>query len=257
MKLPPQTLSFTVCSAYFSYWSMHFFRATKVFGRQFRFLTHWGFTFAMLTKLSQLLLGEKYSRTLALLSTLSGIINLTILIIYWSAALANPAFFLGQLQMPLWHNIIMHALSPIVEVVLSLQMPVILDIKHEFMAVNGFAMLYILWLECLVRPFSVLPYQPLKVASMTDRLGYYAIALVISNILLCAYLLARDCWHGHRDDKKEKSYSVTPKKDYDDKTRSANLTNEPVSKISSDHYNSFANVSEQYSKRKSEKRLVR
>lgn len=212
MKLPHTSFSIALCTAYLSYWSMHFTRHAGFFGMQFRFLTHWGFTFAVLTKISKLLLGDKCLRIRALLSVLSGTINLIIFIMYWSAVFANPAFFVSQFQMPLWHNIILHdimlhAFSPLAEIVLSLKKPKAHTTKQEFVAVNSFLIIYTLWLECLVRPFGVLPYPQLQAASMGGCMAYYTIAFIISNILLCTFQFVRDCWHRH--DAIEKACSAT------------------------------------------------
>lgn len=142
------------------YWLYQFTQNSfDTFGIQFRFLTHWGISLAMIVHLMNWRrrlagLPESYHAFNAAVV----ILNILVVFLYWRFYFIDPALVNGD-KIPVWHQeYYMHILGPLL---------LFIDAVWYNRAFRGFikgcfaticlCLIYIIWLEVIVRPLNSVP----------------------------------------------------------------------------------------------------
>jgi hypothetical protein len=184
----------------FGYWIYQFLDANPdAFGMQFRFLTHWGLSLAMVMHFI-----NWRSRRQGLpdqrptLMAMVAILNILVVFLYWRLYFIDPALVNGD-KTPIWHQeYYLHLLGPAI---------LVIDAIWFYRAFAAFwrgaiatillCSVYVLWIELLVQPLNSepigtisagFPYPFLNDMVMAERLNFYA---VTTGTALGFYVI---CW---------------------------------------------------------------
>jgi hypothetical protein len=182
------------------YWIYQFFiTSPDAFGMQFRFLTHWGLSLAMVMHFlnwrsrKQGIPDQRFA-----LMAMVAVLNILVVFLYWRLFFIDPALINGD-KIPIWHQeYYLHLLGPAILIIDAIWL---YRAFHAFsrgaIATTLLCLVYILWIELLVEPLNSepigtvsagLPYPFLNDMVMAERLNFYA---VTTGTALGFYVI---CW---------------------------------------------------------------
>ena len=167
------------------------------FGMQFRFLTIWALTLSTIS--AWLMLRQSMGWSAArheVLASVTLVVNATVVLMYWKIYLEDPALFYGADGDPSpWHQeYFLHGLGPALQAFDALLvLGVFRPIKRIALWVLAVPVLYIGWIEWIVRPLNVkpvgevtngLPYLFLNNLDVSGRLTFYGTTIVTMLVLM-------------------------------------------------------------------------
>ena len=190
------------------YWIYQFFQnSPDAFGMQFRFLTHWGLSVAMVMHFL-----NWRSRRLGLpdhrhaLMAMAAILNLLVVFLYWRLFFIDPALINGD-KTPIWHQeYYLHLLGPAILVIDAIWFHRAFRLFWRgAIATILMCFVYVLWIELLVKPMNSLPigsvsaglpYPFLNDMVMAERLNFYGVttATAIGFYVICWIISIASSW---------------------------------------------------------------
>ena len=155
------------------------------FGIQFRYLTIWGLTGAMVS--SYLLYRSKRNNlpeTYRAFVSAVAVLNAMVVFLYWKLYFINPSLVNYSGSIVWFQEYYLHALGPLLIIFDALFFNrSFLQIRNGALTIVGMCLLYVLWTEALTAPLnsipegsvtSGLPYPFLNNMVFTERLSFYA-----------------------------------------------------------------------------------
>jgi hypothetical protein len=155
------------------------------FGIQFRYLTIWGLTGAMVS--SYLLYRSKRNNlpeTYRAFVSAVAVLNAMVVFLYWKLYFIDPSLVNYSGSIVWFQEYYLHALGPLLIIFDALFFNrSFLQIRNGALTIVGMCLLYVLWTEALTAPLnsipkgsvtSGLPYPFLNNMVFTERLNFYA-----------------------------------------------------------------------------------
>ena len=155
------------------------------FGIQFRYLTIWGLTGAMVS--SYLLYRSKRNNlpeTYSAFVSAVAVLNAMVVFLYWKLYFIDPSLVNYSGSIVWFQEYYLHALGPLLIIFDALFFNrSFLQIRNGALTIVGMCLLYVLWTEALTAPLNSipegsvtggLPYPFLNNMVFTERLSFYA-----------------------------------------------------------------------------------
>jgi hypothetical protein len=192
----------------FGYWLYQFSSTNPdAFGMQFRFLTHWGLSLAMVMHFLNWRARKngQPDQRYALMAMVA-VLNLLVVFLYWRLYFIDPALVNGD-KTPLWHQeYYLHLIGPAIIVIDAIWLyRAFRFFWRGAIATTLLCMIYVLWIEGLVKPMnsepvgaisSGLPYPFLNDMMTAERINFYAVttATALGFYLICWIISIISCW---------------------------------------------------------------
>ena len=188
--------------AFFFLYNFHPDAWTNQVGWSWRFLTNWGQALSLVV--AALMVGRSFGLTRRWPDTLVSVtvvVNLMVVVLYWQLYFDDPALVNVDGEPPVWwREYYLHLMGPILQWIDAFlifgcfRRPI-----RVFGGMAGFIVLYSLWLELILRPFSStpigtvtngLPYPFLNDMILSDRIWFYGENLIQgwAAVLLCGLI---------------------------------------------------------------------
>ncbi len=175
--------------------------APEKIGWQFRHLTNWAMSMSTLSAyfMLQRSLGRDTKRH-EVWASATVILNIMVVFLYWKIYLTDPTQFYvdGVATIPFWKQYYLHLAGPILQLIDAFFiLGVFRPVRKILTLTVSVNLLYIVWIESIVRPYNAeplgsvtsgLPYRFLNSLEFSDRVMFY-----LQNTLV-AIVLVLVCW---------------------------------------------------------------